>query len=160
MPQLDISTYASQLFWLCICFFTMLFIMSKLIIPRLDDIMKKRHERIDGTLAKAEKAHDKAEAAIKRYEEALEQATQKAGKSLEKAQKELKELIDRKSNDVSLRMASKVAESEAEIDKNRQKALKEVRGIAETIAFEVVQKIGINEVSKKDIAEALTKVAK
>ena len=39
MPQLDTSTFTSQLFWLVVCFFSMMFIMSKFIIPKIADIM-------------------------------------------------------------------------------------------------------------------------
>ena len=42
MPQLDFSVFPSQLFWLCVTFFTMLFVMSKFIIltvPPQDTIL-------------------------------------------------------------------------------------------------------------------------
>ena len=48
MPQLDTSTFTSQLFWLVVCFFSMMFIMSKFIIPKIADIMEQRQRKIDG----------------------------------------------------------------------------------------------------------------
>ena len=53
MPQLDTSTFTSQLFWLVVCFFSMMFIMSKFIIPKIADIMEQRQRKIDGYLNKA-----------------------------------------------------------------------------------------------------------
>ena len=53
MPQLDFSIFPSQFFWLCVCFFSMLFIMSKIIIPRIAEMIELRREKIDGNLEKA-----------------------------------------------------------------------------------------------------------
>ena len=53
MPQLDTSTFTSQLFWLIVCFFSMLFIMSRFIVPRIADILEQRQRKIDGYLNKA-----------------------------------------------------------------------------------------------------------
>ena len=52
MPQLDFSIFPSQFFWLCVCFFSMLFIMSKIIIPRIAEMIELRREKIDGNLEK------------------------------------------------------------------------------------------------------------
>ena len=50
MPQLDFSVFPSQLFWLCVTFFTMLFVMSKFIIPRIAEMINLRKEKIDDYL--------------------------------------------------------------------------------------------------------------
>ena len=47
MPQLDTSSFTSQLFWLIICFFSMMFIMSKFIIPKISEIMEQRQRKIE-----------------------------------------------------------------------------------------------------------------
>ena len=42
MPQLDFSVFPSQLFWLAVSFFTMLFVMSKFIIPKTAEMIDLR----------------------------------------------------------------------------------------------------------------------
>ena len=99
MPQLDTSTFASQLFWLCICFFTMLFIMSKIIIPKIADILEQRQRKIDSYLNKAYQIKLQAEEALKKYQDALTDATQKANASLAETQNELNQLVEKKQQD-------------------------------------------------------------
>ena len=50
MPQLDFSVFPSQLFWLCVTFFTMLFVMSKFITQRIAEMINLRKEKIDDYL--------------------------------------------------------------------------------------------------------------
>ena len=82
MPQLDTSSFTSQLFWLIICFFSMMFIMSKFIIPKISEIMEQRQRKIDSYLNKAADFKQQAEAALLKYQDALAKATAKADKSL------------------------------------------------------------------------------
>ena len=77
MPQLDTSTFTSQLFWLVVCFFSMMFIMSKFIIPKIADIMEQRQRKIHGYLNKAADLKEQAEAALRKYQNALAAATEK-----------------------------------------------------------------------------------
>ena len=93
MPQLDTSTFTSQLFWLVVCFFSMMFIMSKFIIPKIADIMEQRQRKIDGYLNKAADLKKQAEAALRKYQNALAAATEKADKSLADTKDEMNRLI-------------------------------------------------------------------
>ena len=88
MPQLDPSTFASQIFWLLICFFTMMFILSKFIVPKIAETRNLRTNKIDSYLQKAEKLKESTQNAITKYENALAEATQKANSELEKTKEE------------------------------------------------------------------------
>ena len=50
MPQLDPTSYASQIFWLLICFFSLMFILSKFIVPKIAETRQQRANKIDGYL--------------------------------------------------------------------------------------------------------------
>lgn len=155
MPQLDTSTFASQLFWLCICFFTMLFIMSKIIIPKIADILEQRQRKIDSYLNKAYQIKLQAEEALKKYQDALTDATQKANASLAETQNELNQLVEKKQQDLDLRLHKKIMEGEAEIEQNREDALNKVKSISEELALEIIKKIGIDGINKTDIKNAI-----
>ncbi|KJV69447.1 ATP synthase subunit B family protein [Candidatus Neoehrlichia procyonis] len=43
IPQLDTSTYLSQLFWFIISFTSLYFVVSKLVIPKIEDLIRKRY---------------------------------------------------------------------------------------------------------------------
>lgn len=53
MPQLDSSTFASQIFWLCISFFSLLAISKWYIVPKVEGILSSRERYISFILDQA-----------------------------------------------------------------------------------------------------------
>ncbi len=151
MPQLDVSTFTSQLFWLLICFFSMMFIMSKFIIPKIADIMEQRQRKIDGYLNKASQFKQEAEATLKKYQDALAQATAKANKSLSDTKEEMNQLITQRQTELEASLQKKIKDGEKEINQEKEKALKEVKAISEKLSLEVIKKIGITTIQASDI---------
>ena len=64
MPQLDPSTFGSQLFWLLVCFGALYLVLSFIVIPRIDKTLAARAETLEGNLAEAENLRVQAEAAF------------------------------------------------------------------------------------------------
>lgn len=159
MPQLDPTWYVSQLFWLCICFFTMLFIMGKIFAPRIADILAQRQHKIDNYLVKAHQIKEQAEESLQKYHDALAKATADANEALEKTQKELDDYMSKKQDDLAKKLNAKIKEGEEQINASKELALKEVRGIAEELALDVVKKMGIKQISAQDLKNSLKKVA-
>ena len=151
MPQLDVSTFTSQIFWLLICFFSMMFIMSKFIIPKIADIMEQRQRKIDGYLNKASQFKQEAEATLKKYQDALAQATAKANKSLSDTKEEMNQLITQRQTELEASLQKKIKDGEKEINQEKEKALKEVKAISEKLSLEVIKKIGITTIQASDI---------
>lgn len=159
MPQLDPAWYPSQLFWLCVCFFTMLLIMGKIFAPRIADILAQRQHKIDDYLVKANQIQEQAEESLKKYHEALAKATEDANAAIELAHKELGEYIAKKQDDLTRKLNEKIKDGETQINQEKEKALQEVRGISEELALDIVRKIGLSEIRAQDIKEAISKVA-
>jgi F-type H+-transporting ATPase subunit b len=78
MPQLDLSTWPPQLFWLAVTFLALYFVISRVAIPRTGGVIALRKSTIDGDLAAAQKLKAETDAAIKSYEAALAEAKAKA----------------------------------------------------------------------------------
>ena len=154
MPQLDTSTFTSQLFWLVVCFFSMMFIMSKFIIPKIADIMEQRQRKIDGYLNKAADLKKQAEAALRKYQKALA-ATEKADKSLADTKDEMNRLISDKQSELEARLQKKIKEGEKEINAGKEEALKQIKAVSEDLALDVIKKIGISGIKASDIKAAI-----
>lgn len=152
MPQLDPTYYASQLFWLIICFFSMMFIMSRFILPKIHDIRQQRFDKIDGNLRKAQAIKQQTETALAKYETALQEASRKAQTSLNKTRNELTEIIAAKQKELDVKLQQKISEGEAEIQKNKEKTLKDIQKISETAASEILKKLNIDTIKSADIA--------
>ncbi|MDR1598107.1 MAG: hypothetical protein LBR89_04195 [Holosporales bacterium] len=54
IPQVDTSTYTSQIFWLLLCALVLLFFVKNVFIPRLLSIMDARDKRVLGDTARAQ----------------------------------------------------------------------------------------------------------
>ena len=78
MPQLDPASFPSQLFWLAVCFGTMLLVLSVFVLPRITRTLTARQGQIDGDLEAAGKLRVDAEAALAAYDAALQQARNNA----------------------------------------------------------------------------------
>ena len=141
MPQLDSSTFTSQLFWLIVCFFSMLFIMSHFIVPRIADILEQRQRKIDGYLNKAHNIRLEAEDSLKKYQDALAEATNT--------------YMQNKQDELAAKLQKKIAAGEAEIAKSKEEALAKVKEMSEELAQAVVAKIGLTTISAKDIKDAV-----
>ena len=155
MPQLDTSTFTSQLFWLVVCFFSMMFIMSKFIIPKIADIMEQRQRKIDGYLNKAADLKEQAEAALRKYQNALAAATEKADKSLADTKDEMNRLISDKQSELEARLQKKIKAGEKEINAGKEEALKQIKAVSEDLALDVIKKIGISGIKASDIKAAI-----
>lgn len=158
MPQLETSTFTSQLFWLIVCFFSMMFIMSKFIIPRIADILEQRQRKIDGYLNKAADIKLQAEASLKKYQDALAKATNEANSSLSQTKEELNELIKNKQNELDSSLQKKIKEGEKEINRSKEAALKQVQSIAEGLAVDVVKKIGLTTINSQEIKAVIKEI--
>ena len=54
MPQLDTSSYFSQLFWMLVCFCCLWALLSTFVIPKIADAMEQRKRKIDEYIQKAD----------------------------------------------------------------------------------------------------------
>ncbi|MDR1551396.1 MAG: hypothetical protein LBS14_01820 [Holosporaceae bacterium] len=61
MPQLDTSTFASQIFWVIVGFSLFYFFISKFFCPRVEEIFFDRNFHIDEFLKEAKKKKDDSE---------------------------------------------------------------------------------------------------
>ena len=148
MPQLDTSTFTSQLFWLIVCFFSMLFIMSRFIVPRIADILEQRQRKIDGYLNKAHNIRLEAEESLKKYQDALAEATEA----------ELNAYMQAKQDELAAKLQKKIAAGEAEIAKSKEEAMARVKDMSEELAQAVVAKIGLTSITAKQLKEAVKTV--
>lgn len=141
MPQFDFSTFPTQVFWLFVCFAALYFLLSKLVMPRIDDILTERQERVDTDLEKAASLKAETEEAIATYEKALAEARSQAQEVLKKAQDDISKQNEAKNKDVADKLAAQIKDGEAKIAKAKTEALDQVRDIATDVAKSATEKL-------------------
>ena len=74
LPQLDAHTFAPQLFWLVLTFGALYFILSRVALPRIGEVLEERADRIVRDLEAAQRLKDDTDKALADYEKALADA--------------------------------------------------------------------------------------
>lgn len=142
MPQLDISTWANQIFWLLVALVVIYFVLSRVALPRIGAVLAERSGTITNDLAAAEELKQKAVAAEKAYNDALAKARAEAAKIVAQAKAEIQADLDIATAKADSEIAAKVVQSEARIGEIRAGALESVTEVANDTALELVSVLG------------------
>jgi F-type H+-transporting ATPase subunit b len=71
MPQFDITSYSSQMFWLVVVFGFLYFAVYKLLTPKAEQIFKNRQDTLEGNINDATNLSKKAELLKESYNAGL-----------------------------------------------------------------------------------------
>jgi F-type H+-transporting ATPase subunit b len=141
MPQLDLSTYVPQLFWLLVSFVVLYVLMKRLAIPQVGRAIEARRERLDSDLGRAGELKAQAETVLASYEKALSSARAEAQAKLRETAERMAAEAAERQRQLALTLAQQVAEAERRIAATKEQALAEVRGIAVDVGRSVVEKL-------------------
>lgn len=155
LPQLYAPDFAPQLIWLAICFGVLFFVLSKVALPRIGEVMQERRDRIQRDLDEAGRLKTETEQALVAYEQALAEARARSGAIAKERRGALTVEIDQERARVEAQVAAKVADAEKRIAAMKSNAMTQVNEIAvDTAAAVVARLIGI-EVAKDEVRRAM-----
>ncbi|MFM9973440.1 MAG: F0F1 ATP synthase subunit B' [Beijerinckiaceae bacterium] len=140
-PPFDASTFPGQIFWLVLTFGVLYYLMSKVALPRVTEILETRENKIDGDLKAAAMMQEKARMAGEAYEKLLSDAKANAQGIGQKAKDVANATADQQRKIVEADTARTIAASEARIAAARDQAMTNVSGIAADTATEIVKRI-------------------
>ncbi|MBR6355406.1 MAG: hypothetical protein IKR92_01000 [Alphaproteobacteria bacterium] len=155
MPQLDVSSYISQMFWLLLSFCALWFLLSTFIVPKLADVVEQRKRKIDEYVQKAEALNAQAQKSLEKYNETISLAEQQAEEDRNKGKEELKAYLQKTEADMAVNLNKKIADNEFMLATEKSNTLQQIEVIAQDLAYQIVQKLGFTNIRKQDIA-ALT----
>lgn len=152
MPQLDPSSYASQIFWMLVCFCCLWVLLSVFVIPKIADVIEQRKRKIDEYIQKADAFNKKAKESLDKYHAVLEQAEQTSQAELQKGRDELKQYLQNAESTLSQKLNKKIADNEFTLAKEKKDTMQQIENIAVDLAYEIVQKLGFKKISKSDVS--------
>jgi F-type H+-transporting ATPase subunit b len=141
MPQLDLSTYAPQLFWLFVTFVVLYVLMKRLAIPQVGRAIEARRERLDSDLGRAGELKAQAETVLANYERALSSARGEAQAKLREATERMAAQAAERQRQLAGTLAEQIDAAERRIAASKEQALAEVRGVAVDVGRAVVEKL-------------------
>ena len=157
MPQLDMSTWPPQLFWLAVTFLALYFVISRVAIPRTGGVIALRKSTIDGDLAKARTLKDETENAVRSYEAALADAKAKAQAIALENRNKLNVEIEAERGKLDAALGVKIATAEKKVAASRDKALEDISAMAADIASDIVQQLTGSTITKAAATAAVSK---
>ncbi|WP_226893506.1 F0F1 ATP synthase subunit B family protein [Nisaea sediminum] len=155
LPQLDIGTFPTQVFWLFVTFIVLYIAMTKIAIPRIEYVLEERHSKLAEDLDKAGKLKADAEEVQANYEKALADARGSAHELVGAAKEEASKANAKAEAEADAAAVKKVKEAEATIEAARTEALSNVKDVVSEVAGEAVQKLIGVKVTKTELNKAV-----
>ena len=143
MPQLDPSSFITQIFWLTITFLTLWFVMSWFVLPRIRNIFEEREQKIESYIQKAQKINKQALQSLDRYEKAIEKAKEEADRKIIEEKEKQEAEIEFKKAQVNQELTRKVEDIERMLKKERLETLEAVDEVSLRAADFIIEKLGL-----------------
>ena len=141
MPQLDVATFPTQLFWLLVSFAVLYALTATVGMPRVRKAIEARQNRIEDDLDKARQMKAEAEAVIAAYERALTEARQQAQQTLKETTDRLNAEAAQRQRQTAEQLAGETAAAERRIADAKTAALANVREVAFEVALAAATKL-------------------
>ena len=141
LPQLDISTWPSQLFWLVVLFTAGYILMAKVVTPRIGTVLEERRAKLDDDLGKARTASEDAARIRAEYEADLDAARSAAAETAKQATAEAAKQAEAGDATIAKKLAEKVAKAEAKLAATRSDAMANLNNVAAEAALAAVAQL-------------------
>jgi len=141
MPQFDPSTFASQLFWLFVMFVALYWVISRIAVPRIGEVLEQRARVIQDDLDRAQQLKTETDRAVAAYDKAMADARGQAYEHMKAIQADMKAIADQRTAAVADEVNQQIVAAEMRINAAKQTALDSIKGVAAETARDVVAKL-------------------
>jgi len=160
LPQLDTSTFASQIFWLAVSFLLLFWLFKTKALPRVGEVLESRQDRIAADLDRATKLREEAEAALVRYQQVVADAQRKASGQIAATRERLIAENTARQAELDAELAGKVEDAEKRIEAARVAALTDLHAVAIEVAQAATARLIGGDVPREKAQAALAEVVK
>jgi F-type H+-transporting ATPase subunit b len=160
MPQLDPTYWASQAFWLILIFTALYLALSNLFIPKIQDNIDSRENKIKDDLDEAQKLKNLAEKKLKEYELSVENAKKEVQKIIFESKNELSSQIQAKKKEFEKEIENEIKTAEKEIEDLKKESLENISTISEEMTLKVIEQISGEPLNQSSVKAAILEVSK
>lgn len=160
MPQLDLSTFPSQLLWLAVVFLILYVLMARVGLPRVGKMIILRKQRIEDDLGRAAQMKAEADAVMAAYERALADARTQAQATLKEAMDRFAAEANARQHRATEKLAAETGVAERRIAEAKAQALAGLRAVAVEVARAATRKIAGVEIDEARALVAVDRVMK
>ena len=155
LPQLDLSTYPSLIFWAIISLVLGYILMRYLVTPNIKSILNLRETSIQNDLVKAKSSNQEAEKIKETILKNQEDIRLKSKTIIDQALTESKNIIENADNEISKKMNLKILETEKKLINLQDNVINEIVNNADEITVKVINKLSTITQDKACIKQAV-----
>ena len=160
LPQLDLNTYPSLVFWSVVSLIIGYILMKYLVTPNIKSILNNRETNIQNDLVKARTSSQETE---KIKENIINSQTQLKSRSqliVNQALSETKQNIEKKEKHINQKLNEKVIKAEKQIMETQKLVIKEVISNAEELTAKVIQNLTDIKYDRVEVKKAINTSSK
>lgn len=160
MPQLNPAVFMPQLFWLAIVFIGLYIVMSKVALPRVNEVFDARATRIANDLDQAAALKQQAEAAMQAYEKAQSEARTKAAELVRQTEAAMAAQKSSRETQLGRELGDRLKAAETRIASAKSAALGNLTQMSSEVARAAVERLIGESVSPADAERVTAAVAR
>ena len=160
MPQLDPKYWASQAFWLIIVFTILYLLISKIYIPKIKNNLEDRENKIKDDLEDAKDFKELSEKKQKEYENVIEEAKKEVVKILLESKNKLGKDILSKKLVIEKEIEKEVEKAQKEILDLKRNSINSINQISVELTSKIIEDISGDKLNESSIKAAVAEVAK
>ncbi|MDA9114162.1 preprotein translocase subunit TatA [Alphaproteobacteria bacterium] len=160
LPQLDLSTYPSLMFWAVISLIIGYFLMSLLVAPSIKSILNLRETNIQNDLVKAKASTQENEKIKQEIIDHQQDIKLRSQKLINEALSDSKLSIEKTENDITKKINSKISKADKNIQELQKDIISDIVNSADEIIIEIVKKftnINHDKANLKQVVKAASK---
>ncbi len=155
LPQLDFTTWPTQIFWLFVTFLIAYLLMWRVVLPRIGRVLEDRHNRLEDDMERARQSVYLTDETKQLLEESLASARSDAAGLTRSSLAEAAILADEKNQAADKRLSARLKAAEDKIIATRAAALADLDSVASSSAVDVVLRLSGLKVSESDAKKAV-----
>ena len=160
LPQLDLNTYPSLMFWSIVSLIIGFILMKYLVTPNIKSILNSRETNIQNDLVKAKTSNQEAEKIKQSIIKNQEDIRSRSQKIISDSLLESKQTIEQKEKEISAKLELKISEAENKMLDTQNIVISEIVSSAEEITANVVKKFTNLKYDKNNIKKAIKLASK
>ena len=141
MPQFDITTYGSQIFWLALSFGTLFLTLNIVIIPRFKETLLKRQGLVDSDKAKAMELHARQQEQQNHRLHRLELAKDQARDLINQTVLEMDEFEDKCIQQIHEQTNQQLKDFETALEQEKKSLEKEIENLVQRSIDQLLPKL-------------------
>lgn len=117
LPQMEVSLFPSQIFWLIITFGILYLFMWRIAIPKISNIIEERQDKIANDIDEAESLNKEAEKILNDYEIKIQEASKQAHNMVIEAKSKADTMLDNVKKEQEIKINKLLEESRIKLQK-------------------------------------------